>query len=87
MMTIATDDVRTVVVDALRRKLSESARSNIAITGQTKLLELDIMNSQGLLDVILEVEERCGRQFDPEAIDLEGGITLDALARAFAVQP
>jgi hypothetical protein len=79
------DDLRTIVIEALQRKLSETGRPAVAITGGAKLLELDIVDSQGLLDIILEVEARCGRQFDPEGIDFEDGITLDALTRAFAV--
>jgi hypothetical protein len=86
MLTLAEDDLPTIVIEALQRKLSETGRPNVEITGGTKLLELDIVDSQGLLDIILEIEARCGRQFDPEGIDFEGGITLDALTQAFSVR-
>jgi acyl carrier protein len=86
MLTPAENDLRTIVIEALQRKLSETGRPEVAITGGTKLLELDIVDSQGLLDVVLEIESRCGRQFDPEGVDFEGGITLDSLTQAFAMR-
>jgi acyl carrier protein len=85
-LTLAEDDLRAIVIEALQRKLREAGRHEVAITGGTNLLELDIVDSQGLLDIILEIEARCGRQFDPEGIDFEGGITLDSLTQAFAVR-
>lgn len=48
-----------------------------------RLLEVSLIDSTLLLDTILEVETRCGVQFNPERIDFETGVTLEALINAF----
>ncbi|MXP63092.1 hypothetical protein E0493_06955 [Roseomonas sp. M0104] len=77
-----------VVLNALRvavmRKLGSAGRRAPAIEDSSNLLEVGVVDSQGLLDLILEVEEVCGLMFDPGRINFEDGVTLRALALAFA---
>jgi acyl carrier protein len=54
-----------------------------AIDASTRLLEVGLIDSTRLLDIILEVETRCGVQFNPEHIDFETGVTLGGLINAF----
>ena len=37
-----------------------------------------------MTNVLLEVEAACGREFDPERLDFEGGLTIRKLVAAFA---
>jgi acyl carrier protein len=53
------------------------------VDASTRLLEVGLIDSTRLLDIILEVETRCGVQFNPEHIDFETGVTLGALVSAF----
>ncbi|MBX6741581.1 MAG: hypothetical protein IRY87_05970 [Acetobacteraceae bacterium] len=76
------DMVLRLLTEALMRKLGR-AGATMAISRESKLLELGIIDSQGLLDIILEVEASCGRAFDPMHLDLESGVTLGMLAGAF----
>lgn len=68
---------------ALMRKLSAAGIPATAIGEGTCLFETGAVDSQGLLDLILEVEDGVGRVFDPARIDFERGITLGQLAGAF----
>ncbi|MBV8455072.1 MAG: acyl carrier protein [Acetobacteraceae bacterium] len=69
--------------EALKRKWKGSGRAQNGITDQTSLLEAGVIDSMGLLDIILEVEESYSCVFDPESLDLESGVTLAKLASAF----
>ncbi|MBW8268686.1 phosphopantetheine-binding protein [Caldovatus aquaticus] len=83
--TERTDDtILRLLTEALARKLGEAGIPAAGIGEETDLLDLGVIDSQGLLDVILEVEESGGRTFDPLRIDFETGITLGKLAGAFA---
>lgn len=82
----AQDTVLHLLTEALLRKLGRAGAS-AGIREESKLLELGIIDSQGLLDIILEVESNCGRAFDPMHLDLESGVTLGMLARAFVEDP
>ena len=53
------------------------------IDASTRLIEVGLIDSTRLLDIILEVETRCGVQFNPEHIDFETGVTLGGLISAF----
>ncbi|MBX9775274.1 MAG: acyl carrier protein [Xanthobacteraceae bacterium] len=59
------------------------ALGNGGVDASTRLLEVGLIDSTRLLDIILEVETRCGVQFNPEHIDFETGVTLGALVNAF----
>jgi acyl carrier protein len=53
------------------------------IDGSTRLLEIGLIDSTRLVDVILEVEIRCGVEFNPEHITMEADLTLGSLISAF----
>lgn len=74
--------VHAVLAEALARKLRDAGRI-VAVARDTALMESGLIDSQDLLDLILEVEERCGRVFDPECFDGGDAITLAKLAGAF----
>lgn len=69
--------------DAVTRRLGRSARG-VRVDYDTDLIEYGVLDSQGLLDLILEVETHSDRMFDAERIDFEGGVTLRRIAEAFA---
>jgi acyl carrier protein len=54
------------------------------IDASTRLLALGLIDSTDLLDIILEVEERCAVAFDPERVDFEENLTFGTLVSAFA---
>jgi hypothetical protein len=80
----ARDMVLRLLAEALAQRLGQAGAPAAEIGRESKLLELGIIDSQALLDIILEVEASCGRTFDPMRLDLESGITLGMLAGAFA---
>jgi acyl carrier protein len=77
-------DLRALVLDALGAKLAENGHGRVDFVDSSDLLELGVMDSQDLLDVILLVESQCAREFNPEGIELEGGLTVRKLINAFA---
>jgi acyl carrier protein len=80
--TGSSETIRDTVLAVLTTKLSQRKFSG-GIDASTELLELDLIDSTDLLDLILEVEERLGVQFNPEQIDFEAGLTLGDLIDAF----
>lgn len=83
----ADDTVRRLLIEVLLRKLGEARIPATGIDETTALIDLGLIDSQGLLDIILEVEEGCGRTFDPLLVDLEGVVTLERIATAFTGEP
>jgi acyl carrier protein len=75
--------IRTTILELLSPRLSLSGLKN-SIDASTQLLEIGLIDSKDLLDIILEVEERCAVEFDPEHIDFEAGLTFGSLITAFA---
>lgn len=75
--------VLQILTDTLLRKLAAAGIREPALHEGTDLLNVGLIDSQGLLDVVLEVEEKCGRVFDPEHIDFESRVTIGKLASAF----
>jgi hypothetical protein len=69
--------------DALTRRLRQDGRSASKIDADLDLIESGLVDSQALLDVILDVEGECGRMFDADGMDFESGVTLRRLAAAF----
>ena len=69
--------------DAMLRRLRQDGRTP-KIDPDTDLIETGLIDSQALLDVILDVEANSGRLFDAEGMDFERGVTLRRLAAAFA---
>jgi acyl carrier protein len=74
--------IRSAILAMLTPRLSRPEFKG-GIDASTQLLELGLIDSKDLLDVILEVEQRCAVVFDPERIDFEGTLTLESLASAF----
>lgn len=77
------DVVLKILTAALMRKLSAAGVPATGIDEKTSLLDVGVIDSQAILDLILEVEEGCGREFDPVRVDFESGITLGKLSGAF----
>lgn len=81
-ISLATPDP-SLLAEVLAQRLQQEGRSMPRIDLDSDLIELGIVDSQALLDVILEVEGRSGCLFDAEGMDFEGGVTLRRLAAAF----
>jgi acyl carrier protein len=75
--------IRSAVLSTLRRTLSASGHGWNDIDEQSRLLELGLIDSEDLIEIILEVEQQCGCEFNPEQMDLEAGLTLGELISAF----
>jgi hypothetical protein len=80
----ASDPPLALLSDALTRRLRQDGRSAPKIDPDTDLIELGLIDSQALLDVILDVEQGSGRLFDADGMDFESGVTLRRLADAFS---
>lgn len=81
--TLTIDDSPLALLsEALARKLGREGRS-ARIDPDADLIELGLIDSQALLDMILDVEASTGRMFNAEVLDFEGGVTLGRLAAAF----
>jgi acyl carrier protein len=81
-----TEQVGGLLVAAMRRKLQSAGISTAGVDETTPLIDLGLIDSQALLDIILEVEDRCGLSFDPLRIDLESHVTLERIATAFTAE-
>jgi acyl carrier protein len=74
------------VLDTILAMLSDRGRLDLKggeLDTSIKLLDTGMTDSKGLLDIILEVEKRCGVEFNPELIDMDTGLTLESLINAF----
>jgi acyl carrier protein len=81
-MPVITDDaIRQMILDVLAPKLAEAGAR--PIDDDTNLVGLGLVDSADLLEVIVLVEEEAGREFNPEGLDLESGLTLRQLVGAF----
>jgi hypothetical protein len=78
-----TDDVLHLLSAAIMRRLRQQGRAPATLDPDADLVERGLIDSQALLDIILEVEERSRRQFDASLMDFDRGITLRWLAAAF----
>jgi acyl carrier protein len=83
---VENEAVRSTVLRAVVRKLSVAGRERSDIGERTKLLELGLIDSEDLIEIIIEVEEQCGCEFDPSEMDLETGLTLGGLVGAFVAR-
>jgi acyl carrier protein len=80
---VENEAVRSAVLRAVVRKLSAAGRERAQIGEGTRLLELGIIDSEDLIEIIFDVESQCGCEFDPQELDLETGLTLGGLVGAF----
>jgi acyl carrier protein len=76
------DAIRSTILAMLPAGRARS-QADGGIDASTRLLEVGLIDSARLLDIILEVESRCGVEFNPERIDLETGVTFGSLIGAF----
>lgn len=76
----------TLLADALAHRLRQEGHSPRRIDPDIDLIELGLIDSQGLLDMILHVEQASGRIFDADGMNFEHGVTLRHLAAAFTNQ-
>jgi acyl carrier protein len=74
-----------LLADVLAQRLREEGHSVARIDPDADLIELGLVDSQALLDVILDVEQASGRMFDADGMDFESGVTLRRLAAAFTI--
>ena len=75
--------IQTLVTDALTQRLRQQGRAIPHIDPDADLIDLGIVDSQALLDVILDVEQRSDCLFDADGMDFEGGVTIRRLTVAF----
>jgi hypothetical protein len=83
-MTVDDSSLLRLLNDALERRLRQDGRNTVRIDADTDLIERGIVDSQALLDMILDAEAGSGQMFDAEGMDFESGVTLRRLAAAFA---
>jgi hypothetical protein len=72
-----------LLTDALARRLRQDGRAASRIDPDVDLIELGVVDSQALLDMILDVEQGAGLLFDADGMDFESGVSLRRLAAAF----
>lgn len=77
------DIIRSTILELLPPGRVRSVFKDGSIDSSTRLLEVGLIDSTRLLDIILEVEMRCGVEFNPAYIDFETGVTLGGLISAF----
>lgn len=70
------------ILEMLAPKLSP-AEFNGGVDASTKLFDVGLIDSTHLLDIIMEVEQRCAVEFDPTRVNFEGALTLGDLVSAF----
>ena len=77
------DAIRNTILALLDPEQSHLDLRAGGADASVKLLDAGLIDSKNLLDIILEIETRCGVRFNPEYIDFEQGITLGSLITAF----
>jgi acyl carrier protein len=75
--------IRNTILAMLPTGRARSAAGDGGLDASTRLLDVGLIDSARLLDIILEVESRCGVEFNPERIDAETSLTLGGLISAF----
>jgi acyl carrier protein len=87
MTTLEKQSKSEVILETILEMLGPSAAQLRTPDGgvdvSTRLLEVGLVDSKGLLDIILKVEGRCGVEFNPEGMDVEKGVTLGSLLRSY----
>ena len=76
--------VLETILEMLKARSSRAGLDG-GVDASTRLLEVGLIDSTHLLDVILEVEQRCAVEFDPTRVDFEGALTIGNLVSAFAM--
>lgn len=86
MLTNPGDAVRSTILRTLRGRRSLVRHGLGEIDEECNLLELGLIDSEDLIEIILEVEDQCQCEFNPEAIDMANGVTLRTLVSAFVAK-
>jgi acyl carrier protein len=86
MVTLSTNSkseiILRTILEMLTPRLAPPEFDN-GIDASTQLSEVGLIDSTQLLDIILEVEQRCAVEFDPTRVDFQGTPTLGSLVSAF----
>ena len=77
-MSEAVPEVLDLVMGVLAQKYPD-----VKINPDTPVFDHGLADSQVILDIILQVEDRAGMQFRPEFFDLDGPLSPLKLSRAF----
>jgi hypothetical protein len=77
------DIIRNTILELLPQGRGHAMLKDGSLDPSIRLLEVGLIDSTRLLDIILEVEIRCGVEFNPSSIDFETGVTLAGLISAF----
>lgn len=80
------DALDSTVRQILLQRLAAAGHPDSDLAQGTRLLELGLIDSEDLVEVILEVEESCNCEFNPTDIDLESGLTLAAFVSSFSMR-
>jgi acyl carrier protein len=83
---VDTSTVRSAVLHALAGRLDAAGCGATKIDETSQLLELGLIDSGDLIEVILEVEQQCGCEFTPEGLNLDIGLTIGTLVAAFVAR-
>jgi len=84
MIAVENNAPLQLLSEALTRRLRRDGRNTVRIDADSDLIDLGVVDSQGLLDMILDAEAGSGQMFDADGMDFESGVTLRRLAAAFA---
>lgn len=77
------DPFLALLLNTVRTQIERNRGVPNDLDAGTELLAQGIVDSQELLDIILQVEQISGRDFDIERLDIEQGLTVARLAEAF----
>jgi len=69
----------TIILDVIEPKLLEAGLDRAAVKGDTDLT--DILDSFGILETIIEIEERAGVSADLAKMDFVTAMTVGGLAK------
>jgi hypothetical protein len=84
MTTLAADkSPLALLTDALAQRLRLEGRGAARVDPDTDLIQVGLIDSQALLDMILDCEQGSGQMFDADGMDFESGVSLRRLAAAF----
>ena len=86
MLTDFRAAVRSVVLQSLQGRRRQPSVAIGEIDEEAGLVALGLADSEDLVEIILEVEERCECEFNPEAIDSSEELTLRSLVSAFVAK-
>lgn len=83
---LTSQPIRAAVIAVLRRKFEQRSLPMVTFEADDgELVDVGLLDSLDLIDVLFEVQATCGCEFDPEHLKLEGGVTVRKLVAAFSV--